>query len=101
MPKSSNSVPAKIKANRTVCYQDAETVEKTEDREIDVNVFQTSTATVAVKKGITKNLGNYESVRVDVMVSCPCYVEEIDSVYEDVNAVVEEMIEEQLRQIGE
>lgn len=49
---------------------------------LEVKPFLTEVATVSVKAGATINLGNYESARVDVMLSIPCYIEEIDGVYE-------------------
>jgi len=91
----------RIKVLRTRVYQGEETIEAEEDRSITVNTFQTNPATVSVKKGITKNMGNYESVRIDVMVSVPCYIEEIDTVYDEVDTTVDEMIEQQLQAIGE
>ena len=93
------ALPARIKVERTHIYEGQETTTVAEDDQIMVGLFQTSTASVSVKKGFTKNMGNYESVRVDVMITCPCYKEEIDPVYEEVDAVVDEMVEEQIRAI--
>lgn len=42
------------------------------DEEIEV-------ANVSIKKGLTINLGDYNSARIDVMVNLPCYVEEIET----------------------
>lgn len=55
-------------------------IEKDEQRVIDVRKFETEPAYVRVNAGVTKNMGNYESLRLDVSISCPCYVEEIDQV---------------------
>jgi hypothetical protein len=53
-----------------------------ETREIiEVREFATNPAYVKVQAGVTKSLGDYEFLRVDVSISVPCYVEEIDSVY--------------------
>ena len=38
----------------------------------------TTPAEVEAKMGLTINLGNYESLRVDVGVKMPCYKEEIE-----------------------
>lgn len=45
---------------------------------IEVRVFQTVPAMVEAKLGRTINLGNYESIRLEVGVSYPCYREEVD-----------------------
>lgn len=45
---------------------------------IIVDAFETTPASVNAKLGMTINLGNYESLRVDVGVVLPCYKEEIE-----------------------
>ena len=45
---------------------------------LEVRVFETATASVQAKVGQTINLGNFESVRLEVGVSLPCYVEEVE-----------------------
>ena len=40
-------------------------------------------AKVSLKFGKTINLGNYESLRVDVGVELPCYPEEFEEAYQD------------------
>lgn len=67
---------------------------------IKIRPFVTDTATVSVKKGVTKSIANYESARVDVMLSVPCYVEEMLPTYEALNESVEELISEELEKIG-
>lgn len=57
---------------------------------ISTHEFATNPAYVRVSSGITKNMGDYESLRVDVSLSVPCYVEEIDTV---VPAVAEAVLE--------
>lgn len=47
---------------------------------LDVRKFEVEPAYVRVGAGITRNLGNYESLRVDVAITVPCYVEEIEAV---------------------
>ena len=105
MPKKSlRNGDGKIKVSRThVYYEDGEKKEDEvlKEDQIEVNRFETNVATVSIKKGITKNLGNYESVRVDVMVSVPCYVEEIDTIYDELDLVVDEQINQQLEAINE
>lgn len=52
------------------------------DETIEVKTFVTQPATVELGYGLTLNIGNYESARVDVKVSVPCYREETDAAYE-------------------
>ena len=51
--------------------------EETKEDMILVDVFETAPAEVEAKLGMTINLGNYESLRVDAGVKMPCYKEEI------------------------
>ena len=67
-PSEIISKDAYFEVRRTVVGK--ETVEN--DR-IRIRPFVTTPANVSVKGGATVNLGNYESARVDVMLSCPCY----------------------------
>jgi len=53
-----------------------------EEEVISVHRFETEPAKVTVDYGLTLNLGNYESARIGVAVSIPCYVEEVDRTYE-------------------
>ena len=46
--------------------------------ELEVRKFEVEPAYISVNHGRTANLGNYESARVDVRVSVPCYAEEIN-----------------------
>lgn len=54
--------------------------ERNRQEKITVRKFLVEPAYVRVNAGSTKNMGNYESLRVDVSVSIPCYTEEIDKV---------------------
>lgn len=60
---------------------------------IEVRQFVTEPAYVRVNAGVTKNLGNYESLRIDVSVSVPCYVEEVAQVEKRVAAMVADMLD--------
>ena len=44
--------------------------------------FDQPVASVGVKAGLTVNLGNYSSMRVDVSLDMPCYVTELDKVFD-------------------
>ena len=65
---------------------------------IEVRKFETDPAYVRVSSGVTKNLGNYESLRVDVSLSVPCYTEEMASVQKRVAGLVADMLDEEVEQ---
>ena len=54
---------------------------KDENETIEVRKFVTEPAKVTVNYGITMNMGNYESARIDVGVTIPCYKEELDDAH--------------------
>lgn len=55
--------------------------ESTEDK-IGVRKFVTEPAKVMAEAGLTMNMGNYESARLSVAVTVPCYQEELDDAYD-------------------
>lgn len=61
---------------------------------ISVHKFVTEPAKVTVDYGLTLNLGNYESARIGVAVSIPCYKEEI----EEAHVVATKWAEEKIMQ---
>jgi len=73
--------------------------EEVSNERIRIRPFVSNPANISVKAGITINLGNYESGRVDVMLSMPCYPEEIDAVYEDVKGWVDSRVEHEKNEI--
>lgn len=54
-----------------------EKVIKDTTEELEIKKFETTPAVVRRGYGLTMNLGNYESARVEVSVEVPCYVEDI------------------------
>lgn len=48
---------------------------------VSVQKFVTEPAKVSVDYGLTLSLGNYETARVGVAVTVPCYFEELDHAY--------------------
>jgi len=46
---------------------------------VEVHNFKTDVATVERGFGLTLNLGKFESARVDVRLTVPCHVEDIDA----------------------
>ena len=70
-----------------------------EEDPIEVGVFQTDPARAHIQKGLTLNLGNYESARTDVGVTLPCYVEEIEEALDFCNDAVERRLQAEVLDI--
>lgn len=62
--------------------------------ELEVRIFETDPARVRQVRRRTINLGNYESVSIEVGVELPCYVEEIDDASDEASYFVEERMDE-------
>lgn len=73
--------------------------EKSDERLIKVGIFKTATAQVVQKKGLTINLGNFESARVDVGYVMPCYVEEVKEIEDLVNDMIEERLQREVVEV--
>lgn len=73
--------------------KDGKETETGEEGVIAVHRFQTNPAEVNVDYGITLNMGNYESAKINLSVRIPCYKEEIDEAYEFASAWVADRLE--------
>lgn len=74
---------------------------KEEDRKvIEVEKFMVEPAYVRIEAGATKKIGDYESLRVDVSISVPCYVEEVSEVADRVAGEVEAILGSELEHYG-
>ena len=62
----------------TVTLTDKDGGSEAVTRTLQVRQYKTDPAYVRVNAGSTKNLGNFESLRIDVSISAPCYWEEVD-----------------------
>lgn len=73
-------------------------MESEERQALRVPVFHTAPARVRVSGGVTENMGNYSSIRVDVSVELPCLPNEVDigHAYEVAARLVEDKITERL-----
>ena len=80
-------------------YKDGQHVvsESSKETPIDVGLFQTATATVSVQATHTKNLGNYQSLKIGVIVSVPTYVEELDDAHDFAVQKVSEYLNAELK----
>lgn len=69
--------------------------ETMEFTDLEVQTFEVEPAHVQAKYGLTINMKNYESARVDVSVTLPCYVEEVDPAFKKAFAIAEKYVQEQ------
>lgn len=77
-------------------------VERTFSEEvIGIHKFITEPARVGTKVGVTVNLGNFDSVRIDVWCEVPCYKEEIDEAQDFVQAWCEQRVETEKKRVVE
>jgi len=70
--------------------------EEAETETIEVQKFDVEPAYVHVRAGVTKNLGEYESLRVDVSLTVPCYMEQVDDVFDSVAEQVSGMLDDEV-----
>ena len=89
------SKEAQISVSRTMLN----TSPKTKHEKILIRPYVTETATVGYKIGRVCNLGNYESLRVEVFISSPAYVEEIVDVFGQVKLMAEELLGSEIEKI--
>lgn len=75
-----------------------ETVKQGEEV-VAVAKFETQPALVRRGYGLTINQGNYESARVDISVTVPCYVEDLEAADEFARRFVEERIEKEVASV--
>jgi len=67
-----------IKVFRSYTVSGAKVDESEGLEELEVKTFLADPAYISVNHGRTVNTGEYESARLDVRVSIPCYAEEIN-----------------------
>lgn len=69
------------------------------NEELEVALFVTEPAKVSIGQGLTLNLGNFESARIDVSIAIPCYREEVDAAYSYAQNWVEARLEAEVLSI--
>jgi hypothetical protein len=88
-------VQAKTTAVVTTQYGKDASKQETSEETIEVRTFITQPAVVGLEFGLTLNLGNYESARISVTLTVPCYAEERDAAYVAAAKWVEDRITKQ------
>lgn len=94
-PDTTELASTKVRVTVTPPGNDAETSET----ELSIHKFVTEPAYLRVAAGVTKSTGNYESLRVDVSVTYPCYREQItDELYERLSDMVASRLDYEIEQ---
>jgi len=73
--------------------------ESMDEETINVRKFETDTARIMVAVGVTKNQGNFESLRLEVRAEVPCYIEEMSAVEKQLSEWVDNRISEKLDEL--
>jgi len=93
--KKETAIQPTVLVRRSYKQKDAlENIEE-EVRVLEVHRFITTPAEVSYSVGITLNMGNFESARVDVGIKMPCYVEEVDVTFRRVQAWAERLLSQE------
>lgn len=92
----------KLKVRKTYSEKGEILCEEDGDSEIiETPAFTGPTATVSANYGATINLGDYNSAKVDVFVSAPCYITEIDNALTFVKKKAQETLMKNVDEIKE
>ena len=70
--------------------------EEIEEYTLAIHKFATEPAVVGVERGLTINLGDYNSTKVSISLYMPCYAEEV----EDTFALVEKWVEDKTLKVA-
>lgn len=91
--KRARSRPVAVEAATTKRVTTTIYGKENEKVEREVEEFSVEPAYVRINAGRTKNLGNYESLRVDVSITVPCYRETINDTFDALGDEVESMLD--------
>jgi hypothetical protein len=74
---------------------------KNENATIEIVPFEGEVARVGLDASMTINIGNFQSAKVGVFLSVPCYLEEVDEMYDVVKRTVEKRMGEEVAEVQE
>lgn len=69
------------------------------NEDVNVRIFDTPPATTGIELGSTISMGAYESARVSVHISVPCYVEEVAAAYDWAKNFAEERYKKEIAEV--
>lgn len=97
MKKKSQDRPVIVTVdNRYVRGSGEERIKTQEDEVIEVRRFDTEPALVRRGYGFTVNLGGYESAKITVEITVPCYVQDIELADEFATKFVEKRMQKEI-----
>lgn len=70
--------------------------DESETMPIEILPFESDPAYVRVANGVTKNLGDFESLRLEVAITYPCYPERVEETYEQVSELTYDLVNTEL-----
>ena len=80
-----------LKMGRQVVLEDEN------EEAVAVHLFQTEPAGIRIGKDMTINMGKFQSCRLDVAVTMPCYAEQVPEMYDLVDRMVEDRMMEEAK----
>ena len=83
-----------VTVSKTVLKQTTQKQEK-----IEIRPFVTDTADISVQLSRTLNLGNMESVKFGIIITTPCYREEMVEVFHKAVDLTKELLDEELAKL--
>lgn len=99
---TTEQVKGRVTVNTRVVKEQEEIHVFTDDmHEIDVQEFEVEPAFIRIGAGVTKKLRDYESLRVDVAATIPCYVEDMDEAKKALSDWVSETLFDEVDQYYE
>lgn len=89
-----------IEVSRTTLDRGKNQKQDSKTDRITIRPFVTATANVSIKRGVTIPIPDgYASERLDVMLSVPCYVEEMPGITAQTLAIVEKILRREQERI--
>ena len=97
-----NTASTKTKSGSLTITTRYPTGKEDESREVIVKTYPSDVplATVSVEGSVTKNLGNYESLRIQASMTLPCAVEETEQAYAEAWKRVEAQLTTKVLQVA-
>lgn len=91
-----------VKSGKIIVRSSKYGIELEDRQEIEVDTFPEGVAPAYVHVGVgrTINLGDYNSLKLDISVTMPCYPEEIEAVQVAVSNKVADMLAEESKAYG-
>lgn len=84
-----------------VTTKDTNGAEETKEEVVSEVVYDQPTCNVGFRAGVTRNMGNYNSLRVEVSLFMPCYPQEIEDTFAFTKEWVDNKMNETIESLDE